>query len=114
MAQKQDDALADQIEKEARLVTMLNPGIADGFGLLGFALMTQKKNPEATTAYENALRLSPASEVYALNLAELYSLQGKMEEAKALFARLQNSLNPRISVAARSHLELMAPAPPLF
>ncbi|HLJ30313.1 MAG TPA: tetratricopeptide repeat protein [Candidatus Angelobacter sp.] len=107
-AQKYDDALAPLIEKEARRVIELNPDFADGYGLLGFAFMVERRNPEATAAYQRALALKPASEVYALNLAELYSLQGKLDEARALFLYLQNSGNPVIATAARSHLELMA------
>jgi len=107
-AQKSDDALAPQIEREARLVTQLNPEFADGFGLLGFALMVERRNAEATVAYQKAFALKPGSEIYALNLAELYTLQGKLEEAKALFLYLQNSGNDTIATAARSHLELMA------
>ena len=105
LAQKQDDSLAPEIEKESRIVTQLNPGFADGHGLLGFALMTQHKIPEAAIEYETALRLKPESEVYSLNLAELYTRQGKHNQARPLFDRLQNSQNWYISTAARSHLE---------
>lgn len=107
-AGKSDDALAPKIEKEAKLVTQLNPEFADGYGLLGFALMTEHRNPEATVAYQTALRLKPQSEIYALNLAELFTLQGRLDDAKALFLYLQNSGNEMIATAARSHLELMA------
>jgi tetratricopeptide (TPR) repeat protein len=108
MAQQQEDDLAPQVEREARLVTQLNPEMADGHALLGFALMTERKTTEATSAYEVAVRLDPASEIYALNLAELYTLQGKMDQAKSLFLSLQYSDNPTVSTAARSHLDLMA------
>ena len=107
-AAKSDDALAPKIEKEARLVTELNPEFADGYGLLGFAFMVEHRNVEAIAAYQTALRLKPQSEVYALNLAELYTLQGRLDEAKVLFLYLQNSGNEMIATAARSHLELMA------
>lgn len=107
-AGRYDDALAPRIEKEALLVTRLNPEFADGYGLLGFALMVQHRNPEAIAAYQTALRLKPQSEIYALNLAELYTLQGRLEEARALFLYLQNSGNEMIATAARSHLELMS------
>ena len=107
-AAKNDDALAPNIEKEAKLVIELNPEFADGYGLLGFAFMVEHRNIEATAAYQTALRLKPHSEVYALNLAELYTLQGRLNEAKALFLYLQDSSNQMIATAARSHLDLMA------
>lgn len=106
-AQKYDDALAPRIEQEARLVVQLNPEFADGYGLLGFALMVEHKNSAAIDAYEHALALKPSSEVYELNLAELYTLEGKLNQAKVLFLYLQNSGNVMISTAARSHLEMM-------
>ena len=107
MAQAQNDRYAPEIEQAARTVTELNPTLADGFGLLGFALMVQRKLPEASAAYETALRLKPGSEVYALNLAELYTMQGKLEQARSLFAYLENSQNLTIATSARSHLEMM-------
>jgi len=108
MAQKQDDALAPQMESEARLVTRLNPEMADGHALLGYALMSQHRTPEAAAAYEIACRLNPASDIYALNLAELYTLQDREAPARTLFLSLQYSDNPAVARAARSHLELMA------
>lgn len=107
MAQAHDDGYTTEIEKEARRVTELNPALADGYGLLGFALMTEHKTALAAEAYETALRLKPASEVYALNLAELYTLQGRLDQAKTLFDYLQSSQNVSIAMAAHSHLELM-------
>ena len=67
--------------------------------------MVQHKIAEAATSYATALRLKPESEAYALNLAELYTRQGKLGEARVLFSRLQNSQNFYVSAAARSHLE---------
>lgn len=105
LAQEQSDSLAPEIEKESRIVTRLNPDFADGHGLLGFALMSQHKIAEAATEYETALRLRPESEIYALNLAEAYTRQGRHSQARPLFDHLQNSQNWYISTAARSHLE---------
>jgi Flp pilus assembly protein TadD len=107
LSQKQDTEAAGKMEKAALRVTELNPQFAAGYGLLGFALMSQHKSIEATVAYEKALKLDPGNEANTLNLAELYSLQDRPAEAKALFLRLQNSPNETIARAARSHLELM-------
>ena len=112
LAQKQsasalDEMELEKMEKEARQVTELNPEFAAGYGLLGFALMSQQKSSEAISAYEKALSLNPANEIDALNLAELYSMQNRPDRAKPLFLALQNSSNQTIATAARSHLELM-------
>lgn len=103
------DADAEKMEKVTLRLTELNPGFAAGYSLLGFALMTQHKSPEATVAYEKALKLNPGNEADTLNLAELYSLQNRLADAKPLFLRLQNSANETIARAARSHLELLKP-----
>jgi Flp pilus assembly protein TadD len=107
LSQKQDNAAAEKMEREALRVTELNPGFAAGYGLLGFALMSQHKSAQAAAAYEKALSLDPGNEADTLNLAELYSLQGRLVDAKPLFLRLQNSSNETIATAARSHLDLM-------
>jgi Flp pilus assembly protein TadD len=107
LSQKQDSAALARMEREALRVIELNPGFAAGYGLLGFALMSQHKSVAATSAYEKALSLDPGNEANILNLAELYSLQDRLLEAKPLFVRLQDSPNETIARAARSHLELM-------
>lgn len=108
LSQRQD-ADAEKMEKVALRLTELNPGFAAGYSLLGFALMTQHKSPEATAAYEKALKLNPDNEADTLNLAELYSLQNRLNDAKPLFLRLQSSANETIARAARSHLDLLRP-----
>ncbi len=108
LSQRQDTD-AEKMEKAALRLTELNPGFAAGYSLLGFALMTQHKSLEATAAYEKALKLNPGNEADTLNLAELYSLQNRHDDATPLFLRLQNSANETIARAARSHLDLLKP-----
>src|SRR5260221_5757957 len=107
MAQKQEPSLWPQMEKEARLVTQLNPEMADGFALLGFALMSQRQTDDAARAYENALRLSPGNEGYAATLGDLYISKGRTENARSIFVGLQNSDRLLISTLARNRLQEM-------
>ncbi len=107
MAQKQQPSLWPQMEREARLVTELSPEMADGFALLGFALMSERQTDNAAKAYENALRLSPGNEGYAATLGDLYISQGRTENAKLIFVSLQNSDRLLISALARNRLEEM-------
>jgi Flp pilus assembly protein TadD len=107
MAQKQEPSLWPQMEKEARLVTQLNPEMADGFALLGFALMSERQTDDAAKAYENALRLSPGNEGYAATLGDLYISKGRTENARSIFVGLQNSDRLLISTLARNRLQEM-------
>jgi Flp pilus assembly protein TadD len=107
LSQKHDNEATEKMEKSALRVTELNPEFAPGYSLLGFALMSQHKSVEAIAAYQRALKLDPGNETNSLNLAELYSLQNRLDDAKPLFLRLKDSANESIARAARSHLELM-------
>jgi tetratricopeptide (TPR) repeat protein len=107
LSQQHDNEAAEKMEKSALRVTELNPEFAQGHSLLGFALMSQHKTLAAIAAYQKALQLDPGNETNTLNLAELYSLQNRLDEAKPLFLRLKDSANEAIARAARSHLELM-------
>jgi len=62
----------------------LNPNMADSFAFLGMALTHVSRYDEAITAIENATRLNPfPPDWYSLNLAFVYSLMGKYDEAIA-------------------------------
>ena len=102
------ESLARQIETEARLVIKAKPEFADGYGILGSALATQGKNPEAAAAFEMAARLAPTHEVYSMNLAAVYFAQDKYQQAKPLLMELQNSRDHRFADAARSYLKSIA------
>jgi type IV pilus assembly protein PilF len=45
--------------EEARLATMIDPGYAPGFSLLGLAQMTINEMPQARLAFERAVQLAP-------------------------------------------------------
>ena len=105
---QENPALAPELEREARLVIRLNPDFAQGYGLLGSALASQGKNADAATAFETAVRLCPAQDVFSINLAMVYFAQDKYQQAKPIFSQLQNSKNHKYADAARAYLRSIA------
>ena len=103
--QKNDASLAQQLEAEARAIVRLNPAFAEGYAMLGSALGMQARNAEGAAAYEQALRLHPASELYAVNLAMFYCATDRCAQAKPIFAGLQNSKDLRIATTAQGYLQ---------
>ena len=103
--QKNDASLAQQLEAEARAIVRLNPAFAEGYAMLGSALGMQARNAEGAAAYEQALRLRPASELYAVNLAMFYCATDRCAQAKPIFAGLQNSKDQRIATTAQGYLQ---------
>jgi hypothetical protein len=107
LQQRADPYKVKELEQEARLVTEFNPGFADSFAILGFALTAQQKSAEAAAAYEKALRLSPSSEPYSVNLAMIYMSQEKLDDAKTIFVGLENSRDRKISNLAKTYLQAL-------
>jgi tetratricopeptide (TPR) repeat protein len=108
LQQRADPYKVKELEQEARLVTELNPSLADGFAILAAALATEQKPTEAVAAYQNALRLSPANESYAGSLGIIYMSQSKFDDARAIFAGLENSRDRKISNLAKTYLQALA------
>jgi cytochrome c-type biogenesis protein CcmH/NrfG len=104
----QSPANLRDVEREARAVIRLNPEFAEGYAILGSALAPQAHNAEAVAAYEQALRLQPASELYAVNLAMLLCAANRCADAKPIFAGLLTSKDARISTTAQGYLQGMS------
>ena len=85
LAKKKDWPAAERAYREA---LSLDPALAEAWNGLGFALRNQKKYPESITAYEHALKRRP-NYVQALEyLGEAYVQLGRLDEARAIHARL--------------------------
>ena len=108
LQQRADPYKVQELEQEARRLTELNPGFAEGFSILAATLATQQKTTEAAAAYQNAIRLNPSNETYAGNLGIVYMAQSKFADAKAIFARLEGSRDSKISNMAKTYLQALA------
>jgi tetratricopeptide (TPR) repeat protein len=108
LQQRANPYTVKQLEQEARLVTELNPEFGDGFAIMGSALVLEQKLKEAVTAYQNALRLSPANESYSVSLAMIYMSQDKFDDAKTIFVGLENSRDRRVASMAKTYLQALS------
>lgn len=68
-----------------------NPDDADGYNLLGYALRHQERYEDSEKAYEQALALDPEHEEALEYLGELYLKTGRLDEAEATLARLDDA-----------------------
>ncbi|HVN85975.1 MAG TPA: tetratricopeptide repeat protein [Candidatus Binatia bacterium] len=76
-------------EKKFREAIALQPEFPEAWNELGHALKNQERYDESIKAYEQALRLRP-NYVQALEyLGEAYVKMGKLDQARAVLARLQ-------------------------
>jgi adenylate cyclase len=89
-----------KVEREIETALELNPDDPWAFGFRGFSFMLRERFAEAKTAFRQAIRLDPLSDMRKMELAELCVFTGKLEEGIAI---LDNVLrrNPQ-SYGARS------------
>ena len=83
---KKDWAGAERAYRDA---LRLDPAMPEGWNGLGFALRNQKKYPESIAAYEEALKRRPHYAQALEYLGEAYVQLGRLDEARAIHARLQ-------------------------
>jgi tetratricopeptide (TPR) repeat protein len=71
-----------------RRAVELEPGYADAWNGLGYALRNQGKYPESLKAYDEALRLRPDFPEALEYLGEAYVKLGRMDDARRVLDRL--------------------------
>jgi tetratricopeptide (TPR) repeat protein len=81
---------------EAEICVKLTPGFADAYRLMGFTLMRRGDLDHAETMMRKAVSLSPRSEGYELNLADIELKRHEYAPALALLRELKNSNSPEI------------------
>jgi Flp pilus assembly protein TadD len=89
---------------EAETCARLRPGFADAYRLMGFTLMRQSDFDQAETMMRKAVSLSPRSEAYELNLADIELKKHEYASALALLQELKNSNSPEIAKQAEYFL----------
>jgi len=89
---------------EAEVCTRLTPGFADAYRLMGFALMRQGDFDQAESIMRKAVSLSPRSEAYKLNLADIELKKHEYASALVLLQELKNSDSPEIAKQAEYFL----------
>ncbi len=81
------------------------PDFAEAHNLLALARLQGGGVHSATQAIKVAIQLSPRSEQYLLNLAQIDLAGKKWDDATPLLERLKDSSNPKIAQTARKNLE---------
>jgi len=81
------------------------PDFAEAHNMLALARLQGGGVHSATEAIKVAIQLSPRSERYLLNLAQIDLAGKKWDDATPLLERLKDSSNPQIAKAARKNLD---------
>jgi tetratricopeptide (TPR) repeat protein len=81
------------------------PDFAEAHNMLALARLQGGGVHSATEAIKVAIQLSPRSEQYLLNLAQIDLAGKKWDDATPLLERLKDSSNPKIAQTARKNLE---------
>ena len=81
------------------------PDLAEAHNMLAVARLQGGGVHAATDSIKVAIQLSPRSEQYLLNLAQIDLAGKKWDEATPLLERLKDSSNPQIAQTARKSLE---------
>jgi hypothetical protein len=81
------------------------PDFAEAHNMLALARLQGGGVHSATEAIKVAIQLSPRSEQYLLNLAQIDLAGKKWDDATTLLERLKDSSNPQIAKTARKNLD---------
>jgi adenylate cyclase len=73
-----------KVDREIETALELNTDDPWAFGFRGFSLMLRERFAEAETAFRQAIRLDPLSDMRKMELAELCIFTGKLEEGIAI------------------------------
>jgi cytochrome c-type biogenesis protein CcmH/NrfG len=76
-------------EAAFRQAIVQQPTFADAWNELGYALRNQRRHGESVDAYHEALRLRPEFPEALEYLGEAYVDMGKLDDARAVLARLR-------------------------
>jgi Flp pilus assembly protein TadD len=87
----------DVIQKRLEKSVALDPDFADAYSLLAFAYSSQGKHEQALETMKKAVALNPRNDAYAFNLAQMYLVNQKFDEAVTIFEPLRQSSNPQLA-----------------
>jgi len=96
----QDDATSSEIKKELEASIALDPKLADAYSMLGYTQAFSGEPEKGMATLKKALELSPRNEHYLFNLANVYMVNHKVDDAIAIFRFLSGSSD--LAVAAQS------------
>jgi Flp pilus assembly protein TadD len=99
-----DEASSSEIKKELEASIALDPKLADAYSMLGYTQAFSGEPEKGMATLKKALELSPRNERYLFNLANVYMVNHKVDDAIAIFRFLSGSSDA--AVAAQSNQTL--------
>jgi tetratricopeptide (TPR) repeat protein len=99
-----DEAKSAEIKKELETSIALDPKLADAYSLLSFAQASSGEPEKGMATMKKAVELSPRNENYWFNLANMYMMNHKVDDAIAIFRALGGSKNPEVSMRSNQAL----------
>jgi Tfp pilus assembly protein PilF len=87
-------------QQEARATMQADPSFADAYRIMAGTLENRGELEQAIANMRQAVRLSPRTENYQLELANLELTERDYGSATALLRQLENSPDPRIAKQA--------------
>jgi tetratricopeptide (TPR) repeat protein len=99
-----DEAGSAEIKKDLETSIALDPKLADAYSLLSFAQASSGEPEKGMATMKKAVELSPRNETYWFNLANLYMVNHKVDEAIAIFRSLAGSTSPEVSMRSNQAL----------
>jgi len=98
------DARSAEIKKELEASIALDPKLTDAYSLLGYAQASSGEPEKGMATMKKAVELSPRNETYWFNLANIYLVNHKVEDAIASFRRLAGSTYPEVAMRSTQAL----------
>jgi Flp pilus assembly protein TadD len=99
-----DEARSAEIKKELLMAITLDPKLADAYSLLGYTQAFSGEPDKGMETLKKAVELAPRDEHYQFNLANVYMMNHKADEAIVLFRSLAASGNPEVAMHASQAL----------
>jgi len=90
-----------KVQKQLEKAITLDPDFADSYSVLSFILMSEGKPDDAVPVMTKAISLNPRNEQYSLNLAQLYMMQHKYDDAVATLKPLAQDPHSPVAFAAQ-------------
>jgi tetratricopeptide (TPR) repeat protein len=104
LEQKPIEGVANMIQ-DLVFVVDKEPDFAEAYNMLALARLQGGSVHSASEAIKVAIQLSPRSDQYLLNLAQIDLAGKKWDDATPLLERLKDSSNPQVAQTARKNLE---------
>jgi tetratricopeptide (TPR) repeat protein len=99
-----DQARSAEIKKELTASVTLDPKLADAYSPLGYTQAVSGEPEKGMATMKKAVELAPRNERYQFNLASVYLMNRKVDDAVAILRSLASSGDPAIAMQANQAL----------